>query len=59
MTDAPAPEPAEAAFDAEVARAGLVLTPAERAAVLEGARRLHRAAALVRDYVGTDPAAGP
>lgn len=45
------PEPSEAAFDAEVARAGLVLTPAERANVLAGARRLHRAAALVRAYL--------
>lgn len=58
-----------AAFDARLARAGLVLAPDERAAVLELARRLHRAATLVRTSdvgllaetsvtAGADPFAG-
>ena len=48
--DEPAPEPTETEFDAQIARAGLELTPIERDNVLVTARYLRRSVARVRSY---------
>ncbi len=51
MTQEAAEAALAAAVDANAARAGLRLTPSERATVVIGARRLQRAAALVRAWL--------